>query len=68
MTCDLLPDTIPTPDPIVACANVMGEEMNRAIMNIAPVQALSHPYTCPIPTGIERKSCFNKKERNMKIY
>lgn len=42
-TCDLLPDTIPTADPIVACANVMGEEMNKAIMNIPPVQALSHP-------------------------
>ena len=52
-----LPDNMLTVEPMIACAQVMGEEINKEIMKIPPVQGLSHPYTCPIPTGIDWKSC-----------
>lgn len=38
-----LPASIPTADPIAACRQMSGEEMNKAIRKIPPVQGLSQP-------------------------
>lgn len=38
-----LPASIPTADPIAACTQTSGEEINEAIRKIPPVQGLSQP-------------------------
>lgn len=38
-----VPASIPTADPIAACRQMSGEEMNKAIRKIPPVQGLSQP-------------------------
>lgn len=38
-----LPASIPTADPIAACRQMSGEEINKAIRKMPPVQGLSQP-------------------------
>lgn len=38
-----LPASIPTVDPIAACRQMSGEDKNKAIRKIPPVQGLSQP-------------------------
>lgn len=38
-----------------------GDEMNKAMRKMPPVQGLSQPYTWPIPTGMALKSCRSNK-------
>jgi len=43
-------------DPIAACKQIRGDDMNKAMRKMPPVQGLSQPYTWPIPTGMALKS------------
>lgn len=52
-----LPASSPTIEPMAACKQMSGEQMNRATRNTPPVQGLSQPYTCPTPTGMACSSC-----------
>ena len=52
-----LPASIPTIEPMAACRQMSGEQMNRATRNTRPVQGLSQPYTWPTPTGMACSSC-----------
>lgn len=47
-------------DPIAACKQIRGDDMNKAMRKMPPVQGLSQPYTWPIPTGMALKSCRSK--------
>ena len=49
--------SIPTIEPMAACKQMSGEQMNRATRNTPPVQGLSQPYTCPTPMGMACSSC-----------
>lgn len=53
----VLPASNPTMEPMAACRQMSGEEMNRATRNTPPVQGLSQPYTWPTPTGMACSSC-----------
>lgn len=53
----VLPASIPTMEPMAACKQMSGEQMNRATRNTPPVQGLSQPYTWPTPTGMACSSC-----------
>lgn len=48
---------MPTIDPMAACKQMSGEEMNRATRITPPVQGLSQPYTWPTPAGMACNSC-----------
>lgn len=52
-----LPASIPRIEPMAACRQMSGEQMNRATRNTPPVQGLSQPYTWPTPTGMACSSC-----------
>lgn len=51
------PASSPTIDPMAACKQMSGEEINRATRITPPVQGLSQPYTWPTPTGMVCNSC-----------
>lgn len=48
-------------DPIAACKQIRGDDMNKAMRKMPPVQGLSQPYTWPIPTGMALKSCRSNR-------
>lgn len=61
-----LPANIPTADPIAACRQMSGDEINKASRKIPPVQGLSQPQTWPTPIGMDCSSCMNEKGKKKK--
>lgn len=59
------PAKIPMMDPIAACKQIRGEEMNRAARKMPPVQGLSQPYTWPMPMGMAFKSCGHNRDHKL---
>lgn len=62
------PASSPTIDPMAACKQMSGEEINRATRIMPPVQGLSQPQTWPTPTGMVCNSCkVNRMEVTRQI-
>lgn len=60
-----LPASSPTIEPMAACKQMSGEQMNRATRNTPPVQGLSQPYTCPPRQGWLVAAAKSTKSRSV---